>query len=187
MAAVLTITAAAVACGGSGVGRTRAADPPSADEVSVWFPRIVDAIQPCDTASRRTRDAIYAFAAKSNGSDTDSTIISAAGDGFEQCSSDATPELHPQDLSDVPPSMFPLIDRASAWLEAMAAANEAILLAAASNLDNRNLVAIAFDRQDAADEANDAVVAEVVRLADALGVALPDGQRLMRWDPPAYN
>lgn len=184
--AMVAISACSKASDSSSLRNSAAAADPTIDEVTIWFPKIIETIEPCDSASRLTRDAVYAFASTGLGANSDPALIATAGNAYEQCDSSATPVIHPAELTDVPSTMVPLVQIATRWLDAMAAANRTTLLAAAGNLDNRVLVSSAIDLQTDADAVNDEFDRAVAQIAEALGLEIPDDQHLVRWDPPEY-
>ena len=159
----------------------RAAAAPDSEQVSVWFDRIADALDPCDSASRQTSVAIENFAARSDGTDHDVTLMLAAGDGAEECSSTTGAGLLLRQMADLPQTLAPLADAASRWANAMDLANRAVLLASADNLDNRLLVAEAFDAQADANAVADEFDGALAQLLSASALTPGESLQLHRW------
>lgn len=178
----LVVMAMVSSCSGSG---TSGAPSLSADEASDWFGRAGELVLGCEVSSEAAGVATWAHAAEIDGSDFSIPTVMAAGQAVEECLG-TLDETHDQQWSDLLTQAPALAISLHGRVEALLAVDQAVLLAAANNFDNRAIVGDLFEKARAADAAATDLEQLVGSTAASFGVSLPDGPSLYRWNPPDH-
>lgn len=181
---VLLVGALVAACSGGSSDSTQRPDL-SADEVSRWFGQAAEVLLPCEESSKLVGDAIDAEESSEAKNTTSIPVVLAAGEAVEECTGVLDTRSDP--LWDRLRSGWP--DIAAALLtrvESLLAVDEAALVAAASNLDNRAFVSRVYETARVADDAATELEELVRSAAVGLGIDLPAGETLFRWNPPDH-
>lgn len=180
----LTFVLVATACS-EGLSASGPRTELTADEVSDWLGRAAEVGLPCEESSALAGDALEAEEASNENAGTSMPIVAAAGQAIEECLALLDPDAdHRWEglRADWPEAGAAFRAR----VEALLAVDEAALLAAATNLDNRTLVGRLYDAARAADGSADDLEALVRSTAASVGLEIPAGETLYRWTPPNH-
>ncbi|MFM8861936.1 MAG: hypothetical protein ACKOIA_05720 [Acidimicrobiia bacterium] len=184
MAAGLTIAVVAAACS-DGLSASAKRSELTADEVSDWFGRASEALFPCEASSKAVGDALAAEAAINDSDLVSLPLVTAAGQAVEECGALLDTESDP--LWDPLRTEWPGAGTALlARVRSLLAVDQAALVVAATNLDNRVLVGRQFEAARAADAAAAELETQIRAVAASVGVDVPSGETLYRWNPPDH-
>ena len=175
-----------VSCSSSNSANSPAPQSLTIESATDWFGKASELVYECQVDSKAAGDAVTTFANSPDSGETSVPIMLAAGQAIEDCiiSPDSVDQLRL--LSE----MDPLFPEATAllrqWIDEVVLVNRALLVAAATNLDSRQLVSEAFDSQHRADELADEFEQLIARTASDLGIEGPVGELLYHWNPPGH-
>ena len=182
IAGLLVVAVLAAACDGK--TSSRPADL-GAEGVSDWFGRATQVLLPCEESSKLVGDALDAEEMSNDNAATSIPIVLAAGQAVEECTGVLDLQSDPQweeFRNDWPDAGAALLAR----VQSLLSVDEAALLAAATNLDNRSIVGRLYEAARAADATALELEEQIRSVASSLGIDVPGGESLYRWNPPDH-
>jgi len=170
---------------GAACSNSSGSNRPSMDgEAAVnWFGEAMEAARPCQGSVEALGTA---WKTAPSGPDESIPMLYAAGQGIEDCSIQVGDEERTKQWDDLMTQWPHATTLLRNWTEAVVATDYAALAAAATNLDNRPLVGELVSRFREADEIADAFEQAIREFAESLGIDVPAGDLLRRFDPPDH-
>lgn len=188
VSAVLLVIGLGLAAGACSSGPATAgpSSTPTPEAAVAWFGDAMELVHQCEQGVEAVVAAVRTFGASASGSSTSLDIVTAAGQAIESCTVFDEDVARLQQWTTLASELPDLTASLQAWVDASLAAEVDALVAAATNADNRDLVGRYVDSARAADDAATTFEAQVRSLVSSLGVTVPDGELLVRWNPPDH-
>ena len=157
----------------------------SVEELVDWYGKVQEIVASCSHASAVADGALDGHSESPQAVDGSATAVMVAGQAVENCRFALTNGSEPA-ATELPEAYAQVTTKVGEWLAVMGEANRAAVVVAAGNMDSRPLVAELYGHQVAADGLADEIDALLRVEAEPLGIEVPEGLSLYRWDPPDH-